>query len=147
MDPDRDGCGLLWASPVAPADGQHAANLTALASGILLDHGFEPMISLTMITERSLACVVSIAFDRELPGEDVKALDCYHDLMARLAAAGYYPYRLGLASMALGEQPGPYSNLLREMKKMLDPAGILAPGRYVSSEEAALQKVRTRAVG
>ena len=39
------------------------------------------MISLTMITERSLACVISIAFDRELPGEDVRALDCYHDLM------------------------------------------------------------------
>ena len=89
MDPDRDGCGLLWASPVAPADGHHARELTALASDFMLDRGFEPMISLTMITDRSLACVVSIAFDRDVPGEDERALDCYHELMRRLASGGY----------------------------------------------------------
>ena len=143
MDPDRDGCGLLWASPVAPADGHHAHRLTALASDILLDHGFEPMISLTMVTERSLACVVSIAFDRELPGEDARALDCYHDLMQRLASDGYYPYRLGLAAMAGGEQPGAYSDLLRDIKDMLDPAAILAPGRYVNTENVAAETVHT----
>ena len=143
MDPDRDGCGLLWASPVAPADGHHAHRLTALASDILLDHGFEPMISLTMVTERSLACVVSIAFDRELPGEDARALDCYHDLMQRLASDGYYPYRLGLAAMAGGEPPGAYSDLLRDIKNMLDPAAILAPGRYVNTENVAPETVHT----
>ena len=136
-DPDRDGCGLLWASPVAPADGREARSLCTLASDVLLDHGFEPMISLTMITERSLACVVSIAFDRELPGEDQRALDCYHDLMGRLASGGYYSYRLGLAGMAGAEQPGTYSELLQDIKRMLDPAGILAPGRYVATDEAA----------
>ena len=74
-------------------------------------------------------------------------MDCYHDLMTRLAAAGYYPYRLGLASLTRGEQSSSYSDLLREMKKTLDPAGILAPGRYVSPEETGLQKVKARAVG
>jgi 4-cresol dehydrogenase (hydroxylating) len=147
MDPDRDGCGLLWASPVAPASGHHASKLTALASGILLDRGFEPMISLTMITERSLACVVSIAFDRELAGEDVRALDCYHHLMERLAANGYYSYRLGLASMARGERPDAYSDLLREIKNTVDPAGILAPGRYVDTDAAVAEKANARAVG
>jgi 4-cresol dehydrogenase (hydroxylating) len=140
MDPDRDGCGLLWASPVAPAEGHQARKLTVLASDILLEHGFEPMISLTMITERSLACVVSIAFDRELPGEDERALTCYHDLIGRLASEGYYSYRLGLPAMA-GEQPGAYSDLLRDIKKMLDPAGILAPGRYVNTGSEVLDAV------
>jgi 4-cresol dehydrogenase (hydroxylating) len=147
MDPDRDGCGLLWASPVAPAEGQHARRLTVLASDLLLDHGFEPMISLTMITERSLACVISIAFDREAPGEDMRALGCYHDLMERLASGGYYSYRLGLAGMAYGEQAGAYSELLRNMKSMLDPAGILAPGRYVTGGETAPETVGIRPAG
>jgi 4-cresol dehydrogenase (hydroxylating) len=147
MDPDRDGCGLLWASPVAPADGYHARELCTLASGILLEHGFEPMISLTMITERSLACVVSIAFDREAPGEDHRALDCYHDLMGQLASAGYYSYRLGLAAMAGREQPGAYSELLRDMKRMLDPAGILAPGRYVPAGKTAPETVGAAPTG
>jgi 4-cresol dehydrogenase (hydroxylating) len=147
MDPDRDGCGLLWASPVAPADGQHASRLTALASGILLDHGFEPMISLTMITDRSLACVVSIAFDRELAGEDERALNCYHELMGRLADGGYHPYRLGLASMAGGDASDAYSDLLRKLKNTVDPVGILAPGRYVDTEAVAPEKARARAAG
>ena len=47
MDPDRDGCGLLWCSPVAPAEGRQAEELVALASATLLGHGFEPAISLT----------------------------------------------------------------------------------------------------
>jgi len=28
MDPDRDGCGLLWCAPVAPMEGEHAARMT-----------------------------------------------------------------------------------------------------------------------
>jgi 4-cresol dehydrogenase (hydroxylating) len=144
MDPDRDGCGLLWASPVAPADGRHARELTALASDIMLDRGFEPMISLTMITDRSLACVISIAFDRDAPGEDERALDCYHELMRRLASGGYYPYRLGLPAMAGAEPPGAYSDLLRDIKNMLDPAGILAPGRYVGAERVAAEALHPR---
>jgi 4-cresol dehydrogenase (hydroxylating) len=137
MNPDRDGCGLLWASPVAPADGDSARHLTSLASDLLLDHGFEPMISLTMITERSLACVVSIAFDRDEPGEDERAMRCYRHLLEKLAAEGYYSYRLSLASMASAESPGIYSSILREVKRVFDPAGILAPGRYVNTENTA----------
>jgi FAD/FMN-containing dehydrogenase len=28
-------------------------------------------------------------------------------------------------------QPGPYTDLLRKLKQTLDPAGVLAPGRYL----------------
>jgi 4-cresol dehydrogenase (hydroxylating) len=48
--------------------------LTGISEDTLLEHGFEPMISLTMITERSVACVISIAYDRDVPGEDGKAI-------------------------------------------------------------------------
>ena len=77
-----------------------------------------------------------------MPGEDERALTCYHDLIGRLASEGYYSYRLGLPAMA-GEQPGAYSDLLRDIKKMLDPAGILAPGRYVNTEGVELDAVHT----
>ncbi|MGH9631671.1 MAG: FAD-binding oxidoreductase, partial [Bryobacteraceae bacterium] len=70
MNPDLDGCGLLWIAPVAPIDGAHAKSVTSLATSILLEHGFEPMISITLLTERTLACVVSIIYDRNVPGED-----------------------------------------------------------------------------
>ena len=134
MDPDLDGCGLLWCSPVTAADGAQAEELVALAGGTLLSYGFEPAISLTMITERSLACIVSITYDRHLPGEDEKAAACYYELLRRLSAAGFYCYRMTSQSSAgLKSSPG-YDGLLRSLKRNLDPNQILAPGRYQQAD-------------
>src|SRR5581483_8772680 len=44
MHPDRDGCGLLWCSPIAPNTGGDALRVTALAQERILSHGFEPVI-------------------------------------------------------------------------------------------------------
>jgi 4-cresol dehydrogenase (hydroxylating) len=134
MDPDHDGCGLLWCSPVAPAEGAQAEELVALAGETMLRHGFEPAISLTMITERSLACIISIAYDRRMAGEDEKAWACYQELLRRLSAAGFPCYRMTSQSSAnLPPSPG-YDGVLRTIKRSLDPNQILAPGRYLAAE-------------
>jgi 4-cresol dehydrogenase (hydroxylating) flavoprotein subunit len=134
-DLDRDGCGLLWTAPVAPMEGAAAVELVRVAERILLDHGFEPQISLTLLTERALACVISIAYDRELPGEDAKALACYAALRDRLERDGYYSYRLGIAGMRVMAAVPAYADLLRTLKQALDPRDILAPGRYIPASE------------
>jgi|ERR1051326_4576956 4-cresol dehydrogenase (hydroxylating) flavoprotein subunit len=132
MDPDRDGCGLVWCSPVVPNDGRHARRVTTLASEIILRHGFEPMISLTVLTDRTLSCILSLGYDRDVPGEDDKAMACYRELLERLALQGYYSYRLSVGAMhAMGERDS-YHKLLGSLKQTLDPNGILAPGRYVA---------------
>jgi len=130
MDPDRDGCGLLWCAPVAPMEGEHAARMTQIASTILLEYGFEPAISLTLITERSLCCVVSISYDRSQAGEDERAMACYKHLLRALTDRGYYSYRLGIQAMSEADSHDGYSGLLRAIKNGVDPNGILAPGRY-----------------
>lgn len=129
--PDRDGCGLLWCSPVARMEGAEAERLNSIAESVLLAHGFEPMISITLLTERALACVISITYDRDVPGEDQRAMACYLELQQRLESGGYYSYRLGLASMRVQGERGPYTDLLARLKQALDPNGILAPGRYL----------------
>jgi 4-cresol dehydrogenase (hydroxylating) len=134
MDPNQDGCGLLWCSPVAPADGVQAEQLAGLATEILLRYSFEPAISLTMITERSLACVISITYDRQVAGEDEKASACHAELLRRLNDAGFYCYRMtSQSSTGLKPSPG-YDRVLRSLKRSLDPHQILAPGRYLSAE-------------
>ena len=134
MDPDMDGCGLLWCSPVAPATGPQAEELVALAGETLLRYGFEPAISLTMITERSLACIISITYDRQAAGEDEKAWACYQELLRRLTDAGFPCYRMTSQSSAdLPPSPG-YDGVLRRIKRSLDPNQILAPGRYLAAE-------------
>lgn len=130
-DPDRDGCGLLWAAPVAPLRGADAEKVRSIAEPLLLLHGFEPQISMTLITERTLACVISIAYDRDVEGEDGRALECYRALQAELAETGYYSYRIGLAGMNMFSADSSYGHFLRAIKTAVDPAEILAPGRYV----------------
>ncbi len=151
MDPDRDGCGLLWCSPVAPSDGPSIALLTELITNLVLEHGFEPAISLTMITERAVACIVSIAYDRAVPGEDQRAMACYRSLVQQLEQHGYYSYRLSVGMMSAMGEHGPYADMMRNIKDALDPAGILAPGRYVPAKVTpalgasfCAERVRTR---
>ena len=133
-DPDRDGCGLLWCAPVARMEGAQAERLNALAENVLLAHGFEPMISITLLTERSLACVISITYDRDVPGEDQRAMACYVDLQQQLEREGFYSYRLGLPSMRMQAERGAYTALLARLKQALDPNSILAPGRYLPAQ-------------
>ncbi len=130
MDPDKDGCGLLWCSPVLPFAGANAENLTAKVSQIMLGYGFEPQISLTLVTERAIACVISICYDRNLAGEDRRALECHAKLLQLLSEEGYPCYRLGLQSMREMDGQNGYHHFLRTIKNVLDPAGVLSPGRY-----------------
>jgi 4-cresol dehydrogenase (hydroxylating) len=136
MNPDRDGCGLIWCSPIAPNEGAHAVRLTGLASELMLRHGFEPIISLTVLTDRTLSCIINVAYDRATPGEDDRAMACYRELLACMAENGYHSYRLTTAGMSATCDDGPYSATLRAIKDLLDPNGILAPGRYIAARTA-----------
>jgi len=130
MNPDRDRCGLLWCAPVAPIEGEHVARMVHLARELLLGYGFEPGISLTLITERSVCCVVSISYDRDEAGQDEQAMSCYKHLLAVLTEHGYYSYRLGIQAMSEVSGNDGYGDLLRTIKNAVDPNGVLAPGRY-----------------
>ncbi|HEX3880399.1 MAG TPA: FAD-dependent oxidoreductase [Bryobacteraceae bacterium] len=76
MNPDRDGCGLLWCSPIAPNTGRDASRISKIAAERIFKYTFEPVISLTVLTDRTLSCIVSITYDRAVPGEDEKAAAC-----------------------------------------------------------------------
>jgi 4-cresol dehydrogenase (hydroxylating) len=139
MHPDRDGCGLIWCSPVAPNDGRHAARITGIATELVLHHGFEPAISMTVLTDRSLSCIISLSYDRAIPGEDEKAGACSAALLNALAREGYHPYRLSIGSMEAMDGDVAYRDVLRSIKNSLDPNGVLSPGRYVPFSPAHSQ--------
>jgi 4-cresol dehydrogenase (hydroxylating) flavoprotein subunit len=131
--PDRDGCGLMWCAPVLPLSGEHAVIAHRIIKDTLYGRGFEPLISMTLLTERCIGCVITIAFDRNIEGEDRKAMDCCDELYEKLMSAGYYPYRTGIQSMdKLDRGEESYRNLLQKLKEAVDPNQILAPKRYQS---------------
>jgi len=111
-------------------EGQHVEIVAGIAHRILLEHGFEPSISMTLITERAVACVISICYVFREPGQDEQAMVCYRRLQRELTERGYYSYRLGIQAMSEMNGSDGYGALVRAIKDAIDPNGVLAPGRY-----------------
>ena len=76
--------------------------------------------------------VVGIMYDRDVPGEDERAMACHDEILRRLVDLGYLPERLGIQSMGILPPPRDDSpQFFARLKEALDPNGILAPGRYL----------------
>lgn len=93
---DLGKAGGLWFSPVLPADGQYARLLLETLEPIFDKHGFEPLITMTSVTERALVGVVSVFYDAESRAETDAAAACYEELSAAAIARGFWPYRSGV---------------------------------------------------
>jgi len=131
LDPAAEGAGLMWLAPVLPATGEHTARLLALVEPIYRTHGFECLLTFSLVNGRSLAAVMTIAFDAEDRLQAAAARTCYGALMDALIKAGYPPYRGHSGEMArLVDADDPYWQTVGRLKAALDPAGIIAPGRY-----------------
>ena len=124
LDPDADRCGFLWLGHALPFDGGHARAASDACEAELAAGGFEPSVALLGVTERVLQLVAAIAYDRDVPGEDARALACHDRLAARLAAFGYPPFRLGLASHP-PDGDAATARLLAALHAALDPRRIL----------------------
>jgi 4-cresol dehydrogenase (hydroxylating) len=130
-NPARDRCGLLWVSPVLPMRGADLLELHALVEPIFAEFGFDLFLTCSMVNERSLAGVITIAFDQDAPDEVARARACYDSVYKAVTQAGYVPYRVGLASMAaLDPHADTFWATTAKIKDALDPDGLLAPGRY-----------------
>lgn len=130
-DPDRDRCGVLWACPTVPLRGQDVACAVEIAERRLTEHGFEPLLAMVAQTDRVAYLVPLIVYDRDVPGEDERARQCHDQLLEEMIRLGYLPHRLGLQSMAaLPAATDDFDRVLTALKRLLDPADVLSPGRY-----------------
>jgi 4-cresol dehydrogenase (hydroxylating) len=130
-NPALDNCGMLWVSPVLPMRGADLLRVHALAEPIFREHRFDLFVTFSMINERALGGVLTVAYDKEDPEEVARAGLCYRQLFETLVGAGYIPYRVGLQSMAdLDDGNDTYWQMIGRIKAALDPHGVIAPGRY-----------------
>jgi 4-cresol dehydrogenase (hydroxylating) len=147
FDLDRDGVGLIWCAFVGPATAAAARELMNIISDVLTRHGFEPGVTFTLLNERCLDAVISLLFDRQAMAPDGqswddKALACRQELYQQMFRHGFYPYRVDVDMMKLLNTTGDasYLELLQRLKSCLDPAGILAPGRYIAESMQELSE-------
>ena len=124
LDPDRDRCGFLWLSHAVPFAGTHAREIADLYEAELTRSGFEPAIALLGITPRALSAVAQIAYDRDVVGEDERALACHTRVEALALARGYPPFRIGIQSAAPAGEPTS-DRLIETLRRAVDPSGVL----------------------
>jgi 4-cresol dehydrogenase (hydroxylating) len=130
-NPARDQCGMLWVSPVLPMRGDDLLAVHALAEPVFREHGFDLFATFSMINERALGGVLTVAYDKDDPGEVARAHACYREVFGRAMEAGYIPYRVGNHSMGDLDPDGDvYWKTVARIKAALDPQGVIAPGRY-----------------
>ena len=136
MDPDRDRCGVIWLCPVVPFQGEHIVRAIDIITQIAKEYKFEPHIAFITPSERAVYMFPSIVYDREVKGEDEKAMACHDKMFKAMLTEGYFPYRLGIQSTEfIPPARGGYDNLVAQFKKVMDPNNILSPGRYVFKED------------
>ena len=131
INPAEDNCGLIWFSPVVPMRRENAEEFIGIIQPIFAKHRFEMCITFTTVTQRVFDCTLPILYNKDDPEEAKMAGACYEELLSECAKAGYIPYRFGIQSMA--EQAGRrdvFWDVVEKLKGVLDPKGILSPGRY-----------------
>lgn len=132
VDPLDTHCGLLWISPVLPVRGTDARDLLTVTAPHFAEHGFDLLVTFTLLNERSMVAILNVAFDQRRAEEGVAARACYDATMTALEQHGFVPYRLGPTGMAHWTRPeDPFWSAALQIKAALDPLGILAPGRYI----------------
>ena len=133
-NPDADNVGLMWLAPIGPMTRETLEIMIETASSISKEHGFDPALSITLLNEKAVDCVISIIFDRTEPEEDQKALKCYDKMLKTFNQQGFSSYRSSIRSMQTA-QLGFSSELLathQKLKQGLDPKDIFASGHYIA---------------
>lgn len=139
-NPDLDGCGFLWMCPALPFKPDALKKLEALLSAATRGKALFPALGVQAVSPRALHGYVSVAWDRAAPAADRDAKHFHAELSRSLEEAGFALFRRGLADMQAQLQNGLTADhtrldLLQHIKQVLDPAGILSPGRIPSPSE------------
>lgn len=130
-DLTKDGCGLIWYSPLVPLKGKVIDEYIRRIESVSLKYDRKPLITLTSLSPRCFDSTIPILFDKEDPDEVKKAHDYYNALYDSCAEIGILPYRVGIHSMdKIADQNSSFWKVAKKIKQALDPDNTIAPGRY-----------------
>lgn len=131
LDPDQSQSGQLYFLPMLPLSGAVGAEAVQIIHEETRAYRLFAPMTLNVLDDRCLEIVLSLAFRRDRPDETERAQTCLARLEERFLQRGWPPYRVGLASLGrMVSSEDPFWQTARAIKQVLDPHGIIAPGRY-----------------
>ncbi len=126
LDPRIDKVGMIWVSPIAPVTKENVLRLVDITYRGQEQFGFEPAISMTMLNEAAIECVVSIIYDKNVTEDCKKALRCHDELLAEYIKHGFIPYRYSSRAKAHLEQTVSYQSLIIKLQNSLDASKLFS---------------------
>ena len=127
----REELGLLWLSPTTTASGVKVKTIVQIAEPLFQKYQFEMPLTITLVEPERVVGVLNITFNKNNEEQKNRAHQLYHELSQNLKQQGIFPYResiMGMQKIVYGD-PGK-KEVLRMLKKTLDPHNIISPGRY-----------------
>jgi 4-cresol dehydrogenase (hydroxylating) len=130
-DLDHSRFGMLACLPLYPMDSGQVLEALRCVDEVCDRHGIVPAVTLNPIDADGLESVVNIYFDRADEAARDRAHRCNDDLHRTLHARGFRFYRVDIENMKhVMNRESPYWKTVQRLKAALDPANIIAPGRY-----------------
>lgn len=137
-DPGRDGAGFRFYSPLIPFKPALVREHLAMVRRICREHGLDPAVRLLLWSPRVINSTVPLLYDRRDPAAVERARACWEALLLAGRQAGFLPYRASGGQLGTLMDPEAVCwRLVARIKGAIDPAGIVAPGRYVAMEREA----------
>jgi 4-cresol dehydrogenase (hydroxylating) flavoprotein subunit len=125
-----DDLGLVWHSPVIRACTTDVCKLLKIAEPIFAYYKFEMPITFTLIDHEHFIVVFNFNFNKSDHAAVTRAHDAHKAFTKALTEAGIRLYRLGLLDDAHEQISGVQLKIIADIKSVLDPERIIAPGRY-----------------
>lgn len=131
VNPARDQCGLIWFAPILPNTGREILPYLESCKQMFDAAGFDFYVAMLLMNPRSMVCLMAIIYDKENDEEKARAEQLSSDLLTDMLSKHYQQYRAGWGAWDRIFETAPgLLDFNNRIKAALDPANILAPGRY-----------------
>lgn len=131
-EPGADGCAFNWYAPLVPFTDKAVRTFVDTIERTCAEIGVDPIMNFTAISGNCFYGLVVLTFDEA--STDEERIAAYRHVLMEGMKVGLMPYRAPPFAMKTIAERAPASfELSARLKKMLDPQGIVAPGRYTVS--------------
>lgn len=130
-DLDATDFGMWCDVRAIPFSGASGHEATAVAREACSPYSLRPCISFSPVDGHTLEAVFILLFDRSSPDQVGAAHACACDLRDALTKTDFVPRRAGIDAMpGLVTPDDSYWETVASIKRSLDPALVISPGRY-----------------